>query len=76
MSPTIVTKENQVVVVTGSPGGSTIPTTVLQVISNAIDYGLDINKAFNTHRFHYQGFPNPIIAEPEAISPDTIKDLE
>ena len=76
ISPTIVTKDNQVVLVTGSPGGSTIPTTVLQVISNAIDYGLDINEAFNNPRFHYQGFPNRIIAEPEAISLHRIKDLE
>ena len=76
MSPTIVTKDNQVVLVTGSPGGSRIPTTVLQVISNAIDYGLDINEAVNSPRFHYQGFPNRIIAEPDAISPEVRKDLK
>ena len=76
MSPTIVTKDNQVVLVTGSPGGSTIPTTVLQVITNAIDYGLDIEQAVNTPRFHYQGFPNHVITEPDAISPDVMEDLE
>ena len=75
MSPTIVTKDNQVVLVTGSPGGSTIPTTVLQVITNAIDYGLEINDAVNSPRFHYQGFPNRIIAEPDAISLDVLQDL-
>ena len=76
MSPTIVTKDNQVVLVTGSPGGPTIPTTVLQVITNAIDYGLDINEAVNSPRFHYQGFPNRILTEPDAISSDAIKDLK
>ena len=75
MSPTIVTKDNQVVLVTGSPGGSTIPTTVLQVITNAIDYGLEINEAVNAPRFHYQGFPNRILAEPDAISFDVLQDL-
>ena len=75
MSPTIVTKDNQVVLVTGSPGGSTIPTTVLQVITNAIDYGLEINEAVNSPRFHYQGLPNRILAEPDAISPEAIADL-
>ncbi len=42
MSPTIVTKDDRVYLVTGSPGGSTIPTTVLQVITNAIDYDLNL----------------------------------
>lgn len=76
MSPTIVTKDNQVVLVTGSPGGSTIPTTVLQVIINVIDYGLDIKEAVNSPRFHYQGFPNRILAEPETFANDVIKDLQ
>ncbi|MGK7895431.1 MAG: gamma-glutamyltransferase [Xenococcus sp. (in: cyanobacteria)] len=76
MSPTIITKDNQVVLVTGSPGGSKIPTTVLQVILNAIDYGLDINQAVNSPRFHYQGLPNRILTEPEAFASDVIKDLQ
>ena len=76
MSPTIVTKDNQVVLVTGSPGGSTIPTTVLQVITNAIDYGLDIEQAVNNPRFHYQGFPQRILVEPNAIAPDVMEDLK
>ncbi|ELS05277.1 gamma-glutamyltranspeptidase [Xenococcus sp. PCC 7305] len=76
MSPTIVTKDNRVVLVTGSPGGSTIPTTVLQVITNAIDYEKDISTAVNSPRFHYQGLPDRIIAEPEAISAEVIQDLE
>ena len=75
MSPTIVTKDNKVVLVTGSPGGSTIPTTVLQVITNFIDYDLDIAKAVNTPRIHYQGLPNQVKTEPYALNPDLVRSL-
>ena len=68
MSPTIVTKEGQVVLVTGSPGGSTIPTTVLQVITNMIDYQMNVNEAVNAPRIHYQGLPNLVITEPYALN--------
>ena len=67
MSPTIVIKEGEVYLVTGSPGGSTIPTTVLQVITNAIDYDMSIAEAVNTPRIHYQGFPNLVFTEPRAL---------
>jgi gamma-glutamyltranspeptidase/glutathione hydrolase len=67
MSPTIVTKEGQVVLVTGSPGGSTIPTTVLQVITNRIDYQMNVASAVNSPRIHYQGLPNLVMTEPHAL---------
>jgi gamma-glutamyltranspeptidase / glutathione hydrolase len=76
MSPTIVTKDNQVYLVTGSPGGSTIPTTVLQVITNAIDYQMNLADAVNTPRLHYQGFPKWVVAESQAITPETVKGLQ
>ncbi|MEM8675468.1 MAG: gamma-glutamyltransferase [Cyanobacteria bacterium P01_G01_bin.67] len=76
MSPTIVTKDGRVVLVTGSPGGSTIPTTVLQVITNVIDYGMNLQDAVNNPRLHYQGFPNRVISEPQAISPATFRGLK
>ncbi len=75
MSPTIVTKDGRVFLVTGSPGGSTIPTTVVQVITNAIDYGMNLNNAVNKPRLHYQGFPDRIISEPHAVAPETIRGL-
>ena len=75
MSPTIVTKNGKVFIVTGSPGGSTIPTTVLQVLSNVIDYGMDINEAVNAPRIHYQGTPNAVITEPYALNPDVVQNL-
>ena len=70
MSPTIVTKD-EVYLVTGSPGGSTIPTTVLQVIVNAIDYGMNPSDAVNTPRVHYQGLPNIVFSEPYALDSKT-----
>ena len=75
MSPTIVTKDGKVILVTGSPGGSTIPTTVMQVITNFVDYDMDITQAVNTPRIHYQGLPNRVITEPYALNPETVRDL-
>lgn len=75
MSPTIVTKNNQVFLVTGTPGGSTIPTTVLQVITSVIDYKTSLKDAVNYPRFHYQGFPNQVVAESDAIKPKIIRGL-
>ncbi|MEM6611973.1 MAG: gamma-glutamyltransferase [Cyanobacteria bacterium P01_C01_bin.72] len=76
MSPTIVTKDGQVYLVTGSPGGSTIPTTVLQVITNIIDYGMDLEDAVNAPRLHYQGIPNQVRSEAQAITPETLRGLQ
>lgn len=75
MTPTIVAKNGKVFIITGSPGGSTIPTTVLQVIINVIDYGMDINEAVNAPRIHYQGAPNVVITEPYALKPDVVQNL-
>lgn len=72
MSPTIVKKDDQVVLVTGSPGGATIPTTVVQVITNWIDYELDIAEAVNAPRVHYQGLPNWVLTEPFAVEGDGV----
>lgn len=75
MSPTIVTKNNKVSIVTGSPGGSTIPTTVLQVITNIVDFGMSPNKAVNMPRVHYQGLPNWVVTEPYTLSNSVVQDL-
>ena len=76
MSPTIVSQNNRVYLVTRSPEGSTIPTTVLQVIINAIDYGMILSEAVNHPRVHYQGLPNRISQEHEAISAATVRGLK
>jgi gamma-glutamyltranspeptidase / glutathione hydrolase len=75
MSPTIVTKNDQVFLVTGSPGGSTIPTTVVQVITNVIDYNMNIGQAVNAPRFHYQGLPNLVMNQPFGINNQVLQDL-
>ncbi len=76
MSPTVVTKNGKVFLVTGSPGGSTIPTTVLQVITNVIDYGMNIQQAVDTPRFHYQGLPNRVRTEPYALKSASMETLQ
>jgi len=76
MSPTIVSKDGQIYLITGSPGGPTIPTTVLQVITNIIDYKMNPQDAVNTPRLHYQGLPDKILSEPKAISPRAFKGLQ
>ncbi|MBV8882620.1 MAG: gamma-glutamyltransferase [Chroococcidiopsidaceae cyanobacterium CP_BM_RX_35] len=75
MSPTIIFKNGKVFMVTGSPGGSRIITIVLEVITNVIDYGFNIQDAVNTPRFHYQGLPNSINFEQDALPSDTVQTL-
>lgn len=74
MSPTIVLKDGKVFLVTGSPGGSRIITTTLQVIMNVIDHGMNIQEALNAVRVHHQWLPDEIRIE-KGLSLDTIKIL-
>jgi gamma-glutamyltranspeptidase/glutathione hydrolase len=75
MSPTIVLKDGEVLLVTGSPGGSRIITTVLQVIMNVIDHGMNVAEASVAPRIHHQWLPDELRVE-EGLSPDTIRLLE
>ncbi|GAB6190885.1 gamma-glutamyltransferase [Desulfocastanea catecholica] len=75
MSPTIVKQHGKNFLVTGSPGGSRIITTTLQVIMNVIDHGLNIQSAVAAPRFHHQWLPDELRIE-EGISVDTIKILQ
>lgn len=76
MTPTIVIKDNKPFMVIGSPGGSTIITTVFQVIMNVIDHKMDIQKAVNAQRFHHQWLPDILNYEQYGFSADVIKALE
>ena len=77
MTPTIVEKENKVLFVTGSPGGSRIITAVLQSILNVIDFEMGAQEAVNAPRFHSQWKPDVIRIEDQAISSkDSIKLVE
>ena len=75
MSPTIVMKDGEVFLVTGSPGGSRIITTTLQVIMNVIDHGMNIAEASFAPRIHHQWLPDEIRIE-EGINLDTVGLLE
>jgi gamma-glutamyltranspeptidase/glutathione hydrolase len=77
MSPTLVfaKESDDVMLVTGSPGGSRIITTTLQVISNVIDHGMNIAEATFAPRFHNQWLPDQLTLE-KGFSIDTIRLLE
>ncbi len=74
MTPTIVLQENQPVLATGSPGGSTIPTTVLQVILHR-EANLAPQQWVDAPRIHYQGLPNIVLAEPYALTNKVFQQL-
>jgi gamma-glutamyltranspeptidase/glutathione hydrolase len=71
MSPTIVAKDGKVVLVTGSPGGSTIINTVLEIITNVIDHKMPVMQAVEYPRFHNQWMPDVLFHERYGMSPDT-----
>lgn len=75
MTPSIVEKDGNLYMVLGSPGGSTIPTTVFQVVVNVLDFGMDIGQAVNACRFHHQWMPDWISYEKSANDTLTYKKL-
>ncbi|MDF1609538.1 gamma-glutamyltransferase [Hoeflea sp. YIM 152468] len=76
MSPTIVLKHGKPYLVTGSPGGSRIITTTLQVISNMVDHGMNVAEATFAARIHHQWLPDEIRVEDGGLSRDTVAALE
>lgn len=76
MTPTIVEKNGALYMVVGSPGGSTIITSVLQTILNVYEYKLSMQEAVNAPRFHHQWLPDLITFEPNAFSAPTLKKLK
>jgi len=76
MTPTIVEKNGSLFMVVGSPGGSTIITSVLQAILNVYEYNLSMQEAVNAPRFHHQWLPDLITFEPDAFSTATIDKLK
>lgn len=71
MTPTLVLKDGKPVLVTGSPGGARIITTVLQQVVNHIDFGMNPAEAAATPRFHHQWTPDELRVE-KGFSPDTL----
>jgi gamma-glutamyltranspeptidase/glutathione hydrolase len=76
MTPTIVLKNQEIKLLIGAAGGSTIITQVFFAITNVIDFNYNIAKAINLPRFHFQGQPNIVFMEPLAFSPELKKSLE
>jgi gamma-glutamyltranspeptidase/glutathione hydrolase len=76
MTPTIVLKDDKPYFAIGSPGGPTIINTVLHVIVNVIDFGMDIQQAVSAPRFHHQWLPDQLYWEAFGVSPDTRNTLE
>ncbi len=71
MTPTIVFKDGQPLLATGSPGGSRIITMVLQILLNVIDHGLNIAEATSAVRIHHQWLPDRLFVE-RGLGPDTL----
>ncbi|SFC11416.1 gamma-glutamyltranspeptidase / glutathione hydrolase [Parapedobacter composti] len=67
MTPTIIEKDGKLYMVVGTPGGSTIMTSVFQTILNVVDFGMDMQQAVDAPRFHHQWLPDEVAAEKGAI---------
>ncbi|MGH8127142.1 MAG: gamma-glutamyltransferase [Gammaproteobacteria bacterium] len=76
MTPTIVLKDGNVFMVTGSPGGSTIINTTLETILNVIDRGMTVKQAVDAPRIHQQWLPDVVYLEPGALTPNVKAALE
>jgi gamma-glutamyltranspeptidase/glutathione hydrolase len=75
MTPTIVVKGGRPLLVLGSPGGRTIPSTVLLTLLNVIDFGMNPQEAVDAPRFNHQWLPDAIRYERHGLSADTIDAL-
>jgi gamma-glutamyltranspeptidase/glutathione hydrolase len=73
MTPTIVEKNGKLFMVVGTPGGSTIITSVFQTILNVIDFDQNMQQAVNSKRFHHQWLPDEVYIETDATFSDAVK---
>ena len=76
MTPTIVTENGRLRLAVGSPGGSTIITTVLQIVLNVLVYDMDVRRAIAAPRVHHQWLPDRLNVEPWGLDTLTIADLK
>ena len=75
MTPTVVERNGNVLLVVGSPGGPTIITTVLQIVVNVVDHQMTVSQAVAAPRIHHQWMPDRIDVEPFGLSPDVLEGL-
>jgi gamma-glutamyltranspeptidase/glutathione hydrolase len=76
MTPTIIEKDKALYMVVGTPGGSTIITSVLQTILNVYEFNLSMQEAVDAPRFHHQWLPDEIIFEPNSFNKDLLLQLK
>ena len=76
MTPTIVEKNNKLYMILGTPGGSTIITSVFQTILNAYEFKMSMQEAVNAARFHHQWKPDVVVLEPKKFDSDLIFKLK
>ncbi len=76
MTPTIITKKNKVWMVVGTPGGTTIPTSVFQTIINVSEFDLSLPEALQAGRFHHQWLPDQIFVEPNGLPEEVVNTLK
>lgn len=76
MCPTILAKEGKLFMVTGSPGGRTIPNTTLQTILNVVDFGMGAQAAVDAPRIHHQWLPDEIAVERGRFAPSLLEALK
>jgi len=76
MTPTIVEKNGKLFMVVGTPGGSTIITSVLQTILNVYEFGMTMQQAVDAPRFHHQWLPDEITVEPSSFSKELMNNLK
>jgi gamma-glutamyltranspeptidase/glutathione hydrolase len=76
MTPTIVAKDGKTLLILGSPGGSRIITTVLQVLMNVLDHGMNVQQAVDAPRFHHQWLPDELKIERLGFPADVVRNLE
>jgi gamma-glutamyltranspeptidase/glutathione hydrolase len=77
MTPTIVVDpEGRTDLVTGTPGGATIITTIFQIVSNHIDFAIPVRSSVDAPRFHHQHLPDRLYYEPAGLSPKVVAELQ
>ena len=76
MSPTIIEKDGKLFMVIGTPGGSTIITSVLQCFLNVAEYGMTMQQSVSKPRFHHQWLPDDVMYEPKGFAPEVIANLK
>ena len=76
MTPTIVEKHGDLYMVVGTPGGSTIITSVFQTILNVYEHGMEMQEAVDAPRFHHQWLPDIVVLEPDSFDNTVVEELK